>query len=132
MLPFGDPIVIHLLRANSTLAPLHGGRVGLRLENPLPAFRVANIGDVESTTTWERATAYQVEIWAANDLTAGQLATTVANVWPSISGTAIPSLNAYVSSCWVHTHPRNLPDTTSDKARYLVDVALRYHWSPTT
>lgn len=125
-LPFIDPVFIALLRA----APLtqYGSRVGVDIENPLPALRVSVIRDRESAVThWERTPIAQVEVWAEpkQDLLAGTIAAQLVAYWRTITPQTISG--AYVSGAWVETNPRPMADTESDKTRYLFEVGLRLH-----
>lgn len=125
-LPFVDPVFVALLRA----APVagYGNRVGVDIENPLPAIRVSVIRDREpAVTPWERTPIAQVEVWTDDrqDLLAGTIATQLVAYWRTITPQTIAG--AYVSGAWVETSPRPLADTESDKTRYLFEVGLRLH-----
>lgn len=124
MIPWPDPLVIAWLRDHPDLAPLHGGRVSTRLDDVLPALRVTLVYDAQAATAWERVPVYQIEVWAEDEVAAGQIATDVANTWASFKGRFGA---AYISGSEVVTWPRPEPDPETDLPRYLLEAAAYVH-----
>lgn len=122
-IPFADPVVVALLAEH--FADEVGDRVSTTDVGPSPSLRVTLLYDEEPPTTWERTPIFQVEVWADDAYAAGVLATRITNVWPTLR--RVNAGGAYVSGCWIDSHPRPLPDPDTDRARYLLQVGLRIH-----
>jgi len=112
-----------------SLADATGGRIGTSLDVTLPALRVALVGYQGSPATgWEAAPMFQVEVWADDEGTAESIAWTLANNWPSAEKREVPG--GTVNGRWIVQLPISLPPDDgeaqdTDKARYMVNVALR-------
>jgi len=121
--PYPDPAIIALLADLPPLADDLGGRVSTVLDATLPALRVTKVGDLEAPTTWEATPLYQVEVWADDEFTAGDLAWRITNVWPR--AVAQVAGNAVVHARWVEANPFPSPDPETEKPRFLVTLGIR-------
>ncbi|WP_394620947.1 hypothetical protein JNUCC0626_18190 [Lentzea sp. JNUCC 0626] len=120
--PFPDPAVVALLAGLPGLEDV-GGRVSTRLDSTLPAIRVTKVRDREAPASWEATPIYQLEVWAAEELQAGQLAWVIKNNWPTAVKRVIG--DALVTGRWVDVDPSPAPDPETDLPRYLVTVGIR-------
>lgn len=121
--PFPDPVVIALLSANADVLDVAGGRVSTVLDANLPALRVTKVADYEPPTSAEATPLYQVEVWAHDELVAGDLAWRLAQSWPT--GTAETVLTALVHGRWTESNPFPSLDTETLTPRYLVTLGIR-------
>lgn len=125
-IPFPDPMIIELLREN--FSEQFDDNIGSNIDvSQVPSLRVTLITDRESPTNWERTPIFQVEVWSSSALQAGQLATEISNVWPTLGRQMVGE--GYVSHTWVHSQPRPLNESDSDYFRYFLEVGLRVHTS---
>lgn len=72
-LPDVDQAFIDFLKTHPSLVPLHGGRVGTRLQSTSTAVRIASLGGAQPWP-WEGQPEYQVEWWGGTDAQAKILA----------------------------------------------------------
>lgn len=121
--PYPDPVFIALLADLPVVADQTDGRVSVVLDATLPAARVTKVGDLEPPTTFEGTPIYRVEVWADDELTAGDIAWRIKNTWPAAVPTVIAG--ARVHGRWVEANPRPSPDPETGKPRYLVDLGIR-------
>lgn len=120
--PYPDPVVIALLAELPGLDEI-GGRISTSLDSTLPALRVTKVADYEPPTSAEATPLYQVEVWAHDELVAGDLAWRLAQSWPT--GTAETVLTALVHGRWTESNPFPSLDTETLTPRYLVTLGIR-------
>lgn len=121
--PFPDPVLISALSNLPALADDYGGRVSTVLDAVLPALRITKVGDAEVPTTDDAAPIYQVEVWADDEFTAGDIAWRLVNAWPSARRERV--LDALVRGRWVEANPFPSPDPETETSRYLVSLGIR-------
>lgn len=131
MIPNPDPVVVRILTDLTADTPIQG-RASTVLGDELPAVRVTKVGDAEDPATdWEAAPRYQIEVWATDEIEAGDLAWDLRNRWPTARRQVVG--NAVVHGRWVETNPRSFPDTSenivadggTDYARHIFTVGVR-------
>lgn len=122
LLPSAAVVTVAWLKANPDLTPIHGGRVGTRLDPVLPAIRVQRIGG-SPAEPWRDAPVLQVECWAADERAADLLVRTVVAVLPSMRGT-YPTGQVWAYE--VDSGPFWSPDdpAVSNNARYIMTIRL--------
>jgi len=121
--PFPDPVLITTLVDLPTLSEYTADRVGTATDATLPALRVAKVGDAEPPTEEQATPIYRIEVWAEDEMTAGDIAWIIRNTWPTL----VPAVvrDAYVYARWIDIDPRPLPDPSTGLPRYLIDVGIR-------
>jgi hypothetical protein len=123
-IPFPDPIAITLLRDN--FADQFDDNIGSNIDvSQVPSLRVTLVTDREAPTNWERTPIFQAEVWASTALEAGQLATEISNVWPTLSRQTVGE--GFISHCWVESQPRPINESSSDFYRYFLEIGMRVH-----
>lgn len=121
LLPDLDQELIDFLRDQSSLSPLHGGRVGTSLQSTLPSLRIASLGGTQRWP-WDGTSEYQIEAWGGTQAQANTLIRTVI--------AAIYDMRGAVTGGWVITvavvlRPLWSPDETTGRPRYLCQVSIR-------
>ncbi len=123
-IPAPTPVLIALL---TDLLPAIGDRVSIVLLSPLPALRVAKIGEQQGVSDWSVAPMYQIEVWAEDELGAEEIAYALKNTWPHAGRQRVG--DGMVHGRWVVQDPMPLPadddQAKTDLARYLLTVAFR-------
>lgn len=122
---FPAPVFIRVLRdANLPFAQLSTTEAVASL----PGARVTIVGTPSGPDGWQEVTA-QLDVWADDEITAGDLAAAVATYWDSLLyGRVAVAVDdeAYVSQAWVEQDPAAF--TVNDEApRYQLTVGLRIH-----
>lgn len=131
--PFPTPALIASLRSLTGLATV-GDRISTALypeEDPLPAIRVTLSSHKEAPTSWEATPVFQLDVWAEEEIEAGNLAWAIRNEWPSVEKVIIG--DALVTARWVEVEPIPFsilqsspnPQFYSGIPRYLLSVGLR-------
>ncbi len=118
VLPDVDAALIDFLDNHAALVPLHGGRVGTKLQSAETSIRIANLGGVQPWP-WEGITEFQVECWGGTQHQAHTLARTVVAAIYDMRG-----YGGYVTSANVTLRPLWQPDDNG-RPRYLVQIELR-------
>jgi hypothetical protein len=129
MTPAPTPVVIAVLSGLPAVTA-DTDRVSTTLLSPLPALRVAKVGDAETPDSPSIAPLFQVEVWAEDELEAEQLAWDLKNAWTSSEKQVFPDLRAVVHGRWVVQDPLSLPANDKDAddtglSRFMVTVAFR-------
>lgn len=123
-IPSPTPVVIAELLSLGLGLP-----VGTEVAGALPAVRVAKTGDHEAPSRWEGTPLFQVEVWAASEGEAEDLAYSIFNAWPDSSAhTVSPSGGsaALVHGRWVEVAPWPLPDPdATDYSRFVLSLGIR-------
>ena len=122
LLPSASVLTVAGLKANAELTAIHGGRVGTKLNNVLPAIRVQRISG-SSPDPWQDQPVMQVECWAADEGAADLLARTVVAALPGMRSTYG---TGRVWSYAVESGPYFAPDdpALSNNSRFIVSVRL--------
>jgi hypothetical protein len=121
--PFPDPVMVALLARTTDVVDVAGGRVSTVLDSVLPALRVTKVSDYERATAEEASPIYQVEVWADDELVAGDLAWRLFNAWPSAHAEHL--LGALVHGRFSDSSPFSSPDPETESPRYLVALGIR-------
>lgn len=117
--PFVAPAFVKTVLASN----LFGQRVSTRsygAATQLPAARVTVVTSGDPSAPVALAVA-QVDVWAASEGVAGQLATDLATYWLRILGGPLDEV--YVEGAWVESFPRPFDDNPS-VYRYLLELGL--------
>lgn len=122
--PSPTPVVIAEIHSLGLGLP-----VGTEVAGSLPAVRVAKTGDLEAPTRWEGTPIFQVEVWAASEGVAEDLAYSIFNAWPDASAHPVsPSggTAAVVHGRWVEVAPYPLPNPDgTDNFRFVLSLGIR-------
>lgn len=120
--PPPTPVVVAALKALPVVTE-QSTKVSTRLLSPLPAIRVAKVGDAETPSASSIAPLFQIEVWDEDELETERIAWRLADEWP----TAIPGVSGggYVHGRWVHINPSPSPDPETGQARHILTVGLR-------
>lgn len=121
--PYPDPVLVKVLAGLPVVADVAGGRVSTVLDANLPALRVTKVTDREPPTAEEATPIYQVEVWADDELVAGDLAWRIANAWPTSAHAVVDA--ARVHGRWTDASPFPSPDPETETPRYLVSLGIR-------
>jgi hypothetical protein len=121
MITSPDIVAIELLREDSVLRVLHGGRVSVEALPGSPAVRVTLLPGPQPTSRWEWSAQVQLDVWADDQLEASELAASIRDRWPYQRGSFAGS---WVSGTWVVSDPMALDDTSSKLARYSMILGL--------
>lgn len=89
LLPSAPAALIAWAKNQTDLAAIHGGRVGTKLNTTLPAIRVQRIGGSADDDATIDEPLMQVELWAADDVTAEQFARNFVAALPGFRHTNI-------------------------------------------
>ncbi|MFF3867354.1 hypothetical protein [Micromonospora sp. NPDC001898] len=123
LLPDVDQALVDYLKAHPALTPLHGGRVGTKLQSTSPSVRITSLGGGQPWP-WEGLPEYQVEWWGGTDVQAKTLARTgEAALWGflgPIAGGRVTGVSVALSQLWS-------PDDTTGRARFITQVQYRVH-----
>lgn len=128
MIPFPTPAAIAYLASDERVNEVTNGRVSTELgpsDEDLPALRLTLIPN-GTPKDWQWSAAFEVEAWAADEITAGNLIATVRDVWPHFRGYVLDG-TAYVSGAWISWEPRALPDRDTGLYRYTLTAACHMH-----
>ncbi|WDZ87187.1 hypothetical protein [Micromonospora cathayae] len=121
LLPDVDQALVDYLKTRPALVPLHGGRVGTKLQSTATAVRITNLGGGQPWP-WEAEPEYQVEWWGGTDVQASDLSRAgEAALWAilgPITGGRITGVSLPLSRLWS-------PDDTSGRPRFITQVQLR-------
>ena len=121
LLPSAEAVLVAWLKAHPDLTPLHGGRVGTKLNATLPAVRVARVGGTPEEP-WLDLPLVQVEAWAADQTAADTLARSIIAAMPDVRGAAAGKVRTFAYESgpfWAPDDPQ-----ISTNARYIVTVRL--------
>jgi hypothetical protein len=121
LLPDAEAELVAWLTAHPTLAPLHGGYVGTRLETDQPCLQVTALGGPQPWP-WEQSPEFSIQSWGGEKADASLLDRTVRSVVWELVGTAIAGghvvgVSVRLGSLWA-------PDDTTGRARYRMDISL--------
>lgn len=125
LLPDLDQELVTFLTNHASLSPLHGGRVGTKLQSTLRSVRIASLGGPQSWP-WEVRSEYQIEWWGGSTDTDQGPAKTLARtgeaaLWEfagtAVTGGRIGEFAMPLSMLWQ-------PDDTTARPRYLTHIAL--------
>lgn len=125
LLPDLDQELIDFLGSHASLTPLHGGRVGTKLQSTLRAVRITSLGGPQPWP-WEGNPEYQIEWWGdSTDPDQGPaklLARTgEAVLWElagaAVDGGRIGEFAIPLSQLWS-------PDETTGRARYITQISF--------
>ncbi|WP_327029711.1 hypothetical protein OG989_04095 [Micromonospora sp. NBC_01740] len=123
LLPDVDQALVDYLKAHPTLVPLHGSRVGTKLQSTSPSVRITSLGGGQPWP-WEGLPEYQVEWWGGTDVQAKTLARTgEAALWAflgPIAGGRVTGVSVALSQLWS-------PDDTTARPRFITQVQYRVH-----
>ena len=125
MIPAPTPVVIHELLSLLSIP------VGTEVSDwgALPAVRVTKTGDLESSSTWEATPLFQVEVWAASEAEAEDIAYDLRHRWTDYSAhrVAIAGMNpAVVHGRWVEIDPSPLtPPDDTNYYRFALTLGVR-------
>lgn len=124
LLPSAAALTVGLLKQNSDLSAITGGRVGTKLNKELPAIRVQRIGGSPDEYDGTDAPSMQVECWAADEATADLLVRTLIAVLPTFRHRAVTGGRVYTYD--ITSGPFWAPDdpSLSTAARYIITVDL--------
>lgn len=121
LLPDLDQALVDFLTSHPTLAPLHGGRVGTRLQSTDTSVRIASLGGTQPWP-WEGLPEYQIEWWGGTDVQAKTLARTgEAAIWQmrgAVTGGWATCSAMPVSQLWS-------PDDTTGRPRFITQAQFR-------
>lgn len=120
LLPSAEVLFVDWAATHSLLEPLHGGRVGTRLDPVRPALRVTRLGSPQNQR-WEDRPELQVEAWAETQDDADLLARSLVAALPDLPGARA---GGWCSAAWVTLGPLWQPDNDTQLARYIVDIGL--------
>jgi len=122
LLPSAEVASVAWAKAQPDLVPLHGGRVGTRLNATLPAIRVQRVGG-SPVDPWEDRPLIQWECWAADQAAADLLVRTLMAALPSFRGTFA---GGRVYTYTIESGPYWAPDDPdlSTNARYILTARL--------
>jgi hypothetical protein len=122
LLPSATVLTVAWLKEQPDLTAIHGGRVGTRLNQVLPAIRVQRIGG-SIPEVWEDLPVLQIECWAADEGTADDLVRTVVAALPAYRGDFGVG---HVYTYQIESGPFWAPDDPqlSSNARYILTVRL--------
>jgi hypothetical protein len=129
VLPDLDAALVAFLRDHPSLAPLHGGRVSVRMPSgAAAALRVTSIGGFQDAP-WEGFSEYQIECWGpgvddAAYQAAHMLARTVIAAVYDMPG---PVTGGRVTSAVPTLRPLESPDADTGRARYIVQVQIQVY-----
>ncbi len=118
VLPDLDAALVDFLKTHSALAPLHGGRVGTKLQSSLTSVRIANLGGAQPWP-WEGVNEFSVECWGGTDEQAHTLARTVV-----AAAYDMRRYGGYITTANVTLRPLWQPDDNG-RARYICQLELR-------
>jgi hypothetical protein len=118
LLPSAAALTVAWLKANVDLAPIHGGRVGTKLNATLPAIRVQRVAG-SPPEPWRDEPVMQIECWAADEGTADLLARTVIAALPTIRKAGSLTYTVDSGPYWAPDDP-----ALSTNCRYLLTVRL--------
>ncbi|WP_326564554.1 hypothetical protein [Micromonospora peucetia] len=123
LLPDVDQALVDYLKAHLLLVPLHGGRVGTKLQSTSPSVRITSLGGGQPWP-WEGLPEYQVEWWGGTDVQAKTLARTgEAALWGflgPIAGGRVTGVSVALSQLWS-------PDESTARPRFITQVQYRVH-----
>ncbi len=118
---FPAPVFIALLRASGVVSNVSTNDA--RASSQLPAVRVT-VTNTPVADVGQDVVA-QVDVWADDEGTAGDLAAELATYWDSLlSGTVA---DAYVSGVRIESEPRPFTLDNDTAPRYLFDVGARIY-----
>lgn len=122
LLPSPSVATVAWLKNQPDLIPLHGGRVGTKLNAALPAVRVQRIGG-SPADTWSDRPLMQIECWAADEGAADRLSLAVVAALPTFRG---DYASGRVWTYAVESGPYFSPDDPdlSNSVRYILTVRL--------
>jgi hypothetical protein len=116
-----DAAAIALLRTIPQVTALTGTRISTDYQPGPASIRVTLLpGGAAAQETWRAA--IQVECWATDQITAGQLAAAVRRWWPTLRGTI--GTDTWCAGAWIETNPSWVPDPESDRPRYILTAGL--------
>lgn len=121
LLPDLDAVLVSFLKNNSSLAPLHGGRVGTKLAaGDTSAVRTSSLGGIQ-TWPWQAVQEFQIEWWGGDQGQAKLLARTGEAV--------IYDLEGHVTGGWIRGVEVALgqlwsPDDVTGRARYITQIRI--------
>lgn len=128
VLPDAEWVVTDFLENQAAVTAITGTRIGTSLSKTAgAAIRVVRVGG-PLTHRWEDEPTVQIECWSADSdrASASDLARTVLSVLPDIVGSrATPA--AWVSGYTVTQGPLPVPDDSTRRQRFLIDVVLHLH-----
>ncbi|MEV1321959.1 hypothetical protein AB0J14_38425 [Micromonospora arborensis] len=121
MLPDVDQALVDYLKSHPTLTPLHGGRVGTKLQTTATAVRIACVGGGHPWP-WEGLPEYQVEWWGGTEFEAKRLARAGEQaLWDFLSAFDwVTGVSVPLTQLWS-------PDETSGRPRVITQVQYRVH-----
>src|SRR5215213_817571 len=122
LLPSAEVAAVAWAKTQPDLAPLHGGRVGTKLNATLPAIRVQRIGG-SPVDPWEDQPAVQFECWAADQGGADLLVRSLVAALPTFRG-VYPDGRVHTYS--IESGPFYAPDDPqlSNSSRYIITARL--------
>lgn len=120
LLPSAEVVFVAWAKAHPSLEPLHGGRVGTRLNATRPCLRVQRLGHPQ-VDAWEDAPELQVEAWATSETSADQLIRTLIAALPDIFG---ERTGALITGYEITVGPWYAPDEDTALHRYIATIIL--------
>lgn len=117
--------LVTFLASHAALVPLHGGRVGTKLQSDLRSVRVASLGGSQPWP-WQGEPQYQIEWWGGRaDADEGPALTLCrtgeAALWElansAVTGGRVGEFSMPLSQVW-------LPDEDTARPRFRTDVSL--------
>lgn len=121
LLPDAETELVAILAAHASLLPLHGGRVGTKVQTDLTCLQVTALGGAQPWP-WEGTPEFSVSSWGGSKAQANTLDRTLRAVayelaGQSIAGGRITGVDIRLAGLWS-------PDENTDRARYRTDLAL--------
>lgn len=121
LLPDLDAVLVSFLKNDSSLSPLHGGRVGTQLAaGDDPAVRTSSLGGTQPWP-WEAIQEFQIEWWGGDQGQSKLLARTGEAV---IYGLIGPITNGWIRGVEVALGQLWSPDDITGRARYITQIRI--------